>query len=135
MKLTKAILIGASVALAVGSAYAADNPKDNKDRSNASTTMGKAGTATRSEDSTFAKLDKNHDGYISKAEAMADPKLSKDFKSFDLNNDGKLNRAEYLAAAAKEDTGSLVDKAENKMSNKDSKASTGSSSTTKSTTK
>ncbi len=135
MKLTKAILIGAGMALAIGSAYAADNPKDNKDRSNASTTMGKAGTATRSNDSEFARLDKNHDGYISKAEAMADPKLSKDFKSFDLNNDGKLNRAEYLAAAAKEDTGKLVDKASDKMNNKDSKASTGSSASSNSTTK
>jgi Ca2+-binding EF-hand superfamily protein len=98
--------------------------------------MGKAGTATRSEDSTFAKLDKNHDGYISKVEAMGDAKLKKDFASFDLNNDGKLNRAEYLAAAAKEDTGKLVDKASDKMNNKDSKASTGSStSTSKSSTK
>ena len=124
MKLTKAILIGASVALAVGSAYAADNPKDNKDRSNATTTMGKAGTATRSEDSTFAKLDKNHDGYISKAEAMGDAKLHKDFASFDLNNDGKLNRAEYLAAAAKQD----VNKVGEKISGSDKDASGGASS-------
>ena len=78
---------------------------------------------TRSDDSTFAKLDKNKDGYISKAEAAADPKLAKDFAKFDLNNDGKLNRAEYLAAAAKEDTGKAVDK----VTGKD-KASSGSSS-------
>ena len=127
MKLTKAIVLGASMALAIGSAYAADTAKEKKDQP----AMGKVGKATRSDDSTFAKLDKNHDGYISKAEAKGSAKLAKDFASFDLNNDGKLNRAEYLAAAAKEDTGSLLGKASDKMSGKDSKASTGSSSTTK----
>ncbi len=123
MKLTKALVLGASMALAIGSAYAADTAKDKKDQP----VMGKAGNATRSDDSTFAKLDKNKDGYISKAEAVGDSKLTKDFASFDLNHDGKLNRAEYLAAAAKEDTGKLVDKASDKINNKDDKASTGSS--------
>jgi len=105
MKFVKLLTFGATaMALAIGSAYAAD--KDN----HATTTVGKAGNVTRSDDSTFAKLDKNKDGYISKAEAMADARLSKDFAKFDLNNDGKLNRAEYLAASAKEDTGKLVDK-------------------------
>jgi hypothetical protein len=122
MKFANAMVIGASaMALAIGSAFAADTAKD-KD-----TTVGKAGNVTRSEDSTFAKLDKNKDGYISKAEAMGDTRLSKDFAKFDLNNDGKLNRAEYLAAAAKEDTGRLVDKASDKINNKDNKASSGSS--------
>ena len=127
MKLTKAILLGASMALAVGSAYAADTAKDKP-------AMGSVGKATRSDDSTFAKLDKNHDGYISKVEAVGSARLSKDFKSFDLNNDGKLNRAEYLAAAAKEDTGKLVDKASDKMHSND-KASTGSSSSSSTSTK
>ena len=130
MKLTKALVMGASLALAVGSAYAADTAKSKKDEP----AMGKVGKATRSDDSTFAKLDKNHDGYISKAEAIGSPRLGKDFKSFDLNNDGKLNRAEYLAAAAKEDTGKLVDKASDKMHGND-KASTGSSSSSTSTKK
>src|SRR2546423_9523967 len=120
MKLVNAMtLCATAMALAMGSAFAAD--KDAKDNSN--TTVGKAGNVTRSDDSTFAKLDKDKDGYISKAEAMADPKLHKDFAKFDLNNDGKLNRAEYLAAAAKEDTGKVVDK----VTGKD-KASSGSSS-------
>src|ERR1041384_177096 len=103
MKLTQALVLGASLALAIGSASAADAPK--KENS----TMGNVGNATRSDDSTFAKLDKNKDGYISKAESMGDARLAKDFAKFDLNNDGKLNRAEYLAAAAKEDTGKVVD--------------------------
>ncbi len=119
MKFTNALVLGASaMALAIGSAYAAGT-STKKDEP----VMGKAGNATRSNDSTFAKLDKNKDGYISKAEAKADPKLSKDFDSFDLNHDGKLNRAEYLAAAAKEDTGALA----NRVMGKD-KSSTGSSS-------
>jgi hypothetical protein len=126
MKFANAMVIGASaMALAIGSAFAADTAK-NKD----TTTVGKAGNVTRSDDSTFAKLDKNKDGYISKAEAMGDAHLSKDFAKFDLNNDGKLNRAEYLAAAAKEDTGKLVDKASDKINNKDDKASSGSSTKT-----
>lgn len=124
MKFTKALLMGASLALAVGSAYAADTANSKKDQP----AMGKVGKATRSDDSTFAKLDKNHDGYISKAEAIGSARLSKDFKGFDLNNDGKLNRAEYLAAAAKEDTGKLVDKASDKLHSNDNKSSTGSSS-------
>jgi hypothetical protein len=118
MKLVNALMVSATaMALAVGSAWAADKPE--KERS----TVGNVGAATRSDDSTFAKLDKNKDGYISKAEAMGDSRLSKDFAKFDLNNDGKLNRAEYLAAAAKEDTGKVVDKVTGKE-----KASEGSSS-------
>jgi len=120
MKLVKALVLGASaMALAISSAYAADTAKD-KDKS----AMGTVGSATRSDDSTFAKLDKNKDGYISKAEAMGSAALSKDFAKFDLNNDGKLNRAEYLAAAAKEDTGKVADK----VTGKDKTSSTGSSS-------
>ena len=122
MKFTKLALCASALALAMGTAFAADKDKTG----NADTTVGKAGNVTRSDDSTFAKLDKNKDGYISKAEAMADPKLSKDFAKFDLNNDGKLNRAEYLAAAAKEDTGKAVDKVTGDK-DKDNKASSGSS--------
>jgi len=123
MKFMKLTLCASALALAMRSAFAAD-----KDKDHSSTTVGKAGNVTRSEDSTFAKLDKNKDGYISKAEAMGDAHLSKDFAKFDLNNDGKLNRAEYLAAAAKEDTGKAIDKVTNKDK---APASSGSSSKTK----
>ena len=122
-QLVKLTLCASALALAMGSAFAAD-----KDHS--STTVGKAGNVTRSEDSTFAKLDKNKDGYISKAEAAGDMHLSKDFAKFDLNNDGKLNRAEYLAAAAKEDTGKAIDKVTSKDKDK-APASSGSSTKTK----
>ena len=125
MKLMKALVLGASaMALAIGSAYAADTAKA-KDKDKPA--MGSVGNATRSDDSTFAKLDKNKDGYISKAESMGSSALAKDFAKFDLNNDGKLNRAEYLAAAAKEDTSKVADK----VTGKDKSSSTGSSTKTK----
>lgn len=38
----------------------------------------------------FEKLDTNHDGAISKAEAKADPKLAAKFDTLDKNKDGKL---------------------------------------------
>jgi len=127
MNVAKLAVLGASaLALAVGSAWAAD-----KDTKHEKSTVG---NATRSDDSGFAKLDKNKDGYISKSEAKGDPELSKNFSKWDLNNDGKINRAEYLAAMAKEDTGRAVDKVKSKMSkNKESSStsSTGGSSSSK----
>ena len=105
MKLAKlVVLAGSALALAVGSAYAADQGEKSK-----------VGNMSRSDDSGFAKLDKNKDGYISKAEAKGDTELSKNFDKWDLNNDGKINRAEYLAAMAKEDTGKVVDKVKEKV--------------------
>ena len=105
MKFVKTAVMGiAALALAAGSAFAADADKTtDKNKTNIS-------NATRSEDSTFAKLDVNKDGYITKIEAASDAALTRDFDKFDLNHDGKLNRAEYLAARAKEDTKSAVDK-------------------------
>jgi len=87
----------AACVLAATSAWAAD-------------TKTTVSNATRSNTSGFAKLDKDKDGYITRAEAGSDAVLTKDFGTFDLNHDGKLNRAEYLAARAKEDTKSLFSK-------------------------
>jgi Ca2+-binding EF-hand superfamily protein len=116
MKFAKtAVLAASALALAVGSAWAADKEKST------------VGNATRSDDSGFAKLDKNKDGYISKTEARGDGELSKNFAKWDLNNDGKINRAEYLASMAKEDTTHAYDKVKEKMSKKDTTSSTGSS--------
>jgi hypothetical protein len=92
-----AILGVAAFALAAGSAWAADKPSDEKDKTETS-------SAAPAEPPTFAELDKNNNGSISKAEAKADPVLAKDFDKFDLNHDGKLDRGEYLAARGKEDT-------------------------------
>jgi hypothetical protein len=119
MKMVKTVVLAASaLALAVGTAWAQDKPAKEKST---------VGNATRSDESGFAKLDKNKDGYISKAEAKAEPELSKNFDKWDLNNDGKINRAEYLAAMAKEDTGKVVDK----VTGKDKESSSGGSSKTK----
>lgn len=129
MKLVKTAVMVASVfALAAGSAWAADadKPMDGKNN-DGKLSKKEASNASRSNESGFAKLDKNKDGYISKAEAKGEPELSANFDKWDLNNDGKLNRAEYLAAMAKEDTGSVVGKVKDKFSSKDN--STGGSST------
>lgn len=121
MKLAKTVVLAASaLALAVGSAWAADadKPLDNKNR-DGKISKTEAANASRSDESGFARLDKNKDGYISKAEAKGDPELTKNFAKWDLNNDGKINRAEYLAAMAKEDTGRVVDKVKDKFSSKE----------------
>ena len=116
MKFAKsAVLAAAALALAAGSAWAADKEKST------------VGNVSRSDDSGFAKLDKNKDGYISKAEAKHERELSKNFAKWDLNHDGKINRAEYLAAMAKEDAVKAKDKVSDAMSKDKSSSSTGSS--------
>ncbi len=122
MKLAKTLVLAAStLALAVGSAWAADadKPMDNTNN-DGKLSKKEAANASRSDTSGFAKLDKNKDGYISKAEAKGEQELSKNFDKWDLNNDGKINRAEYLAAMAKEDTGNVASKVKNKVTGKDS---------------
>jgi hypothetical protein len=52
----------------------------------------------------FAELDLNADGKISKQEAAADPSLNKMFARHDTNHDGSLSEAEYSAGHMK-DTG------------------------------
>jgi Ca2+-binding EF-hand superfamily protein len=103
MRLIQSAMLGAVLALAIASTRADDKSSAEKDKTNIA-------NATRSEDLTFADLDRNRDGSISKKEAAADPALAKDFDRFDLNHDGKLNRAEYLAARGKEDTRSMAKK-------------------------
>ncbi len=129
MKLVKTAVMAASVfALAAGSAWAADadKPMDGKN-SDGRISKKEASNASRSDESGFAKLDKNKDGYISKAEAKGEAELSTNFDKWDLNNDGRINRAEYLAAMAKEDTSRVAGKVKDKFNSKDN--STGGSST------
>jgi hypothetical protein len=47
----------------------------------------------------FATLDTNKDGYVSKAEAQKDTSIDAGFAAADKNKDGKLDRAEFAAAA------------------------------------
>lgn len=42
----------------------------------------------------FAKLDRNHDGYISRAEAKADPTLEREFDAIDTQHSGRLSKAQ-----------------------------------------
>ena len=52
----------------------------------------------------FAKLDKNKDGFIDKAEATMEPKLLGKWADADTNKDGKISKEEFLAFEHKEQT-------------------------------
>jgi Ca2+-binding EF-hand superfamily protein len=88
MKPVKTILLASALALAAGSAFAE-----------------KANT-----DPGFNALDRNNDGWLTRAEARKNPYLSKNFKAADTDGDGKLSRTEYLKVMTKKDLGSLKDK-------------------------
>jgi Ca2+-binding EF-hand superfamily protein len=106
MKLAQSLffLVAASLALAVGSAYAED--KIGKDKN----------------DPGFAALDKDKDGYISKTEALGNPELAKKFKEADKDGDGKLSRSEYLTIMTKQDLHTAKEKVEGAIQrNKDKK--------------
>src|SRR5688572_17659550 len=83
MKFARSMLLAVSaLALAVGSAYGADNKRKG-----------------------FNDLDKDKDGSLSKSEAAANPELK--FAEMDRNGDGKLTRAEYLRVMAAKDAGAV----------------------------
>ncbi len=109
MKLARLTVLSAALALAASPAFAADKPMDGANN-DGKLSKKEVANASRSDDSGFAKLDKNKDGYISKAESKGNAELTKNFAKWDMNNDGKINRAEYLAAMAKSDAGKVVDK-------------------------
>ena len=60
---------------------------------------------------TFATLDKNSDGALSKAEVASDKEITKRFNKFDANKDGKLQEGEYLKAGQDNDKRVLADTA------------------------
>jgi Ca2+-binding EF-hand superfamily protein len=105
-------LVAAALALAVGTAKAQD--KVGKDKN----------------DPGFNALDKNNDGYISRAEALGNTNLSKGFKQADKNGDGKLSRTEYLRAMTAQDAHTAKQKvasATDKNTDKKRSAAAGSS--------
>jgi hypothetical protein len=61
---------------------------------------GDRSAAGRSASRSFDRLDKNHDGYISRDEAKDASELDTRFSELDRNNDGKLSRDEYNALNA-----------------------------------
>jgi len=84
----KSIIVTFSLlAFAAASAYAAEDKGK---------TDAKAATGATKE-RTFATLDTNKDGSVSRAEIAAHADLAAKFKDADKNNDGKLSRSEYDA--------------------------------------
>ena len=116
MNLARSLLIGAAFALASGcaddkpkSGQAADKNNDRKLSStesrapSAAKPTGTAAKKPRAQNAGFNGLDKNSDGYLTRAEARGNPHLASNFKAADRNNDGRLNRAEYRAVVTKND--------------------------------
>jgi hypothetical protein len=113
MKLARSLLIGAAFAMAAGctddkpkSGRAADknteNPAEYRAQSAAQPQRTDA-NKPRPQNAGFNALDKNGDGYLTRAEARGNPHLASNFKAADRNNDGKLSRAEYRAVVTKND--------------------------------
>ncbi len=96
----KLAILGTTLALAVGTAYAEKGAIDKQQEK---------GGALNNETS-FRVMDKNNDGYLSKAEAAGNPDLAKRFAEADTNKDGKLSRMEYLKIMAKIDTHNAANK-------------------------
>jgi Ca2+-binding EF-hand superfamily protein len=99
----KLAIMGAALALAVGTAYAEKGAIEKQQE--------KGGALNN--DTSFRVLDKNNDGYLSKAEAAGNPDLAKRFAEADTNKDGKLSRMEYLKVMAKIDTHNTAEKVSN----------------------
>src|SRR6185436_18156584 len=83
------VLTALAIALAAGAAQAADKKKG------------------------FDALDRNNDGYITRAEAAGSKRVLDGFDAADRNNDGKLSRTEYLTLSAKQKVRNVVDKPDN----------------------
>src|SRR6185503_5677730 len=90
LKMMKLTLLGAALALAFGTAQAADKNAKHDSKPNVVEKQQEKGGALNN-DTSFRVLDKNNDGYLSKAEAAGNPDLAKRFKEADDNNDGKLS--------------------------------------------
>jgi Ca2+-binding EF-hand superfamily protein len=110
----KLAIMGAALALAVGTAYAEKGAIEKQQE--------KGGALNN--DTSFRVLDKNNDGYLSKAEAAGNADLAKRFAEADTNKDGKLSRMEYLKVMAKIDTHNTAEKV-SKSTDSDKSASGG----------
>ena len=141
MKLAQTLffVVAAALALAVGSANAADtkaksDTKASADhKASAGATSDKIGTDKN--DPGFNNLDKNHDGKLSRAEAAGNPTLAKKFKDADRNNDGSLSRSEYLMTMTAQDARTAKKKVGNAMERHDDNKSSAGATSSKSSTK
>lgn len=94
MRLAKAVFLASAMALAVSGAYAAEDKQ----------------ARAKDPEPGFNVLDKDNDGYVTRAEAARDKDLMQKFKEADRNNDGKLSRAEYLMVKGKKDVSTATEK-------------------------
>ena len=94
MRLAKSLFIASAMALAVGGAYAADDKQ----------------ARAKDAEPGFNALDKDNDGYVTRAEAAKDKSLLGKWKEADRNGDGKLSRTEYLIVKGKKDVGTATEK-------------------------
>lgn len=87
------------IVAAITAAFAASCAHINRDRtaSYSGTTMGRSDGGA---ETMFRALDKNRDGFISRAEAQRSPH-EQDFDALDTNRDGMLSREEHGAAHAR----------------------------------
>ena len=106
-------LVAAAAALAFGAIHAAD--KADQDSSAKADAPG------------FNEMDKNNDGFLSKAEGNANPTVKENFAEMDADGDGKLSRGEYLKKMAAQDFRKLREKAA-EVIEPDQKSATGSGS-------
>ena len=102
-----ALALGTSVASATGDTkvmgQSTTSGSTNTNDKSTATTGNSTGMSSNKSSTThgaFARLDTNHDGKLSAAEAAADPKVQAMWKKFDANNDGTVSEAEFAAHQA-----------------------------------
>jgi Ca2+-binding EF-hand superfamily protein len=131
MKLAQTLffLVAAALALAVGSVNAADTKAKADSKASAGATSDKIGTDKN--DPGFNNLDKDHDGYVSRTEAAANPTLVTKFKDADRDHDGKLSRSEYLMTMTAQDASTAKKKVQGAMDRNGSDKPSGAGGTTR----
>jgi len=80
------------------SATSGSTNTNDKSTSTTGNTTGMNSSSTAN--SSFARLDTNHDGKLTATEAAADPKVKAMWKKLDANNDGTVSQAEFAAHEA-----------------------------------
>jgi hypothetical protein len=94
------VLGAAGLMTAFPSAAQTQKPSTSVETSKAATAApARAGDDDAAE---FGKLDKNHDGFIDKGEAVMEPKLLGKWADADTNKDGRISKEEFLAFERKE---------------------------------
>jgi hypothetical protein len=94
------VLGAAGLMTAVPSAAQTQKPSTNTAPSKPATVA--AARAGEDDAAEFAKLDKNKDGFLDKAEAVMEPKVLAKWADADANKDGKISKEEFLAFERKE---------------------------------